>query len=289
MTKYTYRFIAFVIFLILYMTALATSALYGDRALRGVYYAAGLDQCPKTRFDGNTELSSQFYEDYVLSYVFRGVDNGFYVDVGANDPNVYSATKYFHDKGWRGMNLEPQVVYYNKFVEHRPGDININKAASNNNEPMVFYIPKNGEVFAGTDPKIETMHKKKLEVATITVDAITLTKAFNIYGIKEIDFIKIDVEGHEGKVLEGLDLSFFRPKVIVLESISPTNFFGYLKFEPIMFENGYKLGMSDDLNRYYYRKESPEFAEKFREIGKCVLMDKLLKGNFCQNEDYCPL
>lgn len=56
-----------------------------------------------------------------------------------------------------------------------------------------------------------------------------------------------------------------------------------------MLKNGYKFGMNDDLNRYYYRKESPEFAIKFREIGKCVLMDKLAKDNFCQNEDYCQL
>jgi FkbM family methyltransferase len=263
-------------------------ALYGERFMRGISYLKRLDQCPQTKFDGAEDrLFSQFYEDYILSYVFQGADKGFYVDVGAHHPHNGSATKYFHDKGWSGMNFEPQVEFYNQFLTYRPKDININKAVSSSNSTVILYIPDTIKGWAGIDPRIEQRAKSISATTKIEIQAITLTEAFKSHNISDIDFIKIDVEGHEDKVLEGLDFKTFRPKVFIIESSSPTNAFGYLNFEPIMLNNGYKLGMDDELNRYYYRQESPEFAAKFREIRRCVIMSKLLRDKFCQNEDYC--
>ena len=52
---------------------------------------------------------SQNYEDVVLSRVVAGPEPGFYVDVGATDPRRHSNTKTFYDRGWRGLNLEPNA------------------------------------------------------------------------------------------------------------------------------------------------------------------------------------
>ena len=131
--------VAFVITTCLLFIILGMSALYGERSISSMTYLAGLDQCPKTKFDGAEDrLFSQFYEDYILSHVFQGADKGFYVDVGAHRPHNGSATKYFHDKGWSGMNFEPQVEFYNKFLTYRPQDININKAVSSSNGTVIL-------------------------------------------------------------------------------------------------------------------------------------------------------
>ena len=90
----------------------------------------------------------------------------------------------------------------------------------------------------------------------------------------EIDFLKIDVEGFEGEVIAGLDLQKFRPKVMLLEYISHTKNKGYLDFEPKILDNGYIFAMDDGLNRYYYRKESPEFENKFKSIDRCVTLER---------------
>ena len=37
------------------------------------------------------------------------------------------------------------------------------------------------------------------------------------YSNKKIDFLCIDVEGHELEVMKGLDLNIYRPKVIIIE------------------------------------------------------------------------
>jgi len=48
-------------------------------------------KCPPSKFE-NGMYYSQVYEDYILAYVFKNVDSGFYIDIGANDPNVFNLT-----------------------------------------------------------------------------------------------------------------------------------------------------------------------------------------------------
>ena len=69
--------------------------------------------------------------------------------------------------------------------------------------------------------------------------------------------------------------------------VSPIDFHGYLTSEPILLANGYELGMSDELNRYYYAQEYPEFAKAFSKINKCVVSDKLKRDALCPNKSNC--
>jgi hypothetical protein len=71
---------------------------------------------------------AQNLEDVVLNRVFKSKPTGFYIDVGAHDPVEQSVTKYFHDLGWRGINIEPVRSSYWKFDKERPRDINLNLA-----------------------------------------------------------------------------------------------------------------------------------------------------------------
>ena len=49
---------------------------------------------------------------YILFYLLNDIQNGFYIDVGANDPNLYSVTKAFYQRGWYGINIEPLPEKY---------------------------------------------------------------------------------------------------------------------------------------------------------------------------------
>jgi hypothetical protein len=46
-------------------------------------------------------FSSEF-EYLILHQALLGIKNGFYVDVGANDPVEASVTKAFYENGWSG-------------------------------------------------------------------------------------------------------------------------------------------------------------------------------------------
>src|SRR5262245_14104351 len=68
---------------------------------------------------------AQNREDVLLRRLFRDVSEGFYVDVGANDPVELSLTKHFSDKGWRGVNVEPLPEAYQRLCDQRPRDVNL--------------------------------------------------------------------------------------------------------------------------------------------------------------------
>ena len=45
-------------------------------------------------------------------------------DVGTADPEEWSVTRAFYDRGWSGINLEPLDEYFAKLSETRTRDIN---------------------------------------------------------------------------------------------------------------------------------------------------------------------
>lgn len=177
-------------------------------------------QCPISRPMGNKEYFSQFYEDYVLAYVFQNTEKGLFVDVGVNDPIIHNATHYFHQKGWHGINIEPNKELFNQILKARPDDINVNKAATNYKGSAKFYIPGLGSGIASLNEKILQIRGGQND-RTINVETDNLNNILKEHSVTDIDFIKIDVEGAESKVIEGLDLKKYRPKILVLESESP--------------------------------------------------------------------
>jgi hypothetical protein len=50
---------------------------------------------------------AQNYEYVILWRAFRDLQRGFYVDVGAADPETLSVTQAFYERGWSGINMEP--------------------------------------------------------------------------------------------------------------------------------------------------------------------------------------
>lgn len=71
------------------------------------------------------ESYAQLLEDVVLYCALKDVDKGFYIDVGANDPTSHSVTKFFYDRGWHGINIEPLPDKCALLSEMRPRDINL--------------------------------------------------------------------------------------------------------------------------------------------------------------------
>jgi hypothetical protein len=76
---------------------------------------------------------------------------------------------------------------------------------------------------------------------------------------REIDFLKIDVEGAEADVLAGGEWRRFRPKVIIIEAISPgSGEPAWPEWEPFLLAQGYRFALFDTLNRLYVAQEHPE-------------------------------
>ena len=50
---------------------------------------------------------AQNFEDVILWRALKHVENGFYIDIGAQDPVIDSVSRGFYEKGWRGLHVEP--------------------------------------------------------------------------------------------------------------------------------------------------------------------------------------
>src|SRR5947208_10141555 len=82
---------------------------------------------------------AQNAEDVVLERVFADLEEGFYVDVGASAPVDDSVTFHFYDRGWRGVNVEPDPQDYEQLAALRPRDANLRAAVGSGVEPLAFY------------------------------------------------------------------------------------------------------------------------------------------------------
>ena len=161
---------------------------------------------------------AQHQEDVVLARVLRDVKSGFYVDVGANDPVIDSMTKHFSDKGWRGINIDPGLIF-SKIVEARPADRNFNVAASDRCGEAVFHEFPHASGLSSLHERSPDVDASFLaEKLTRTVPVRTLRDIFAEVDPPTIDFINIDVESHERQVLLGNDWSRWRPRVVAIEA-----------------------------------------------------------------------
>lgn len=227
-------------------------------------------------------------EDVWLNRIFKGKNDGFYIDVGAHDPEYLSVTKAFYDRGWSGINIEPIPDLYQAFVNARERDLNIQCACGNKDEMLELYLPTAGlQGVATLDAETALIVQEEGidNTEKITVRVETLSHICSKHASREIDFLSIDVEGFEKNVLLGMNFSQFRPIVIIIEAVKPwkviqdpiadAEFGTWQEWESILLDAGYLLGTFDGLNRYYVRKENQELLSKF------VIPISPLVDNYC--------
>ena len=198
---------------------------------------------------------AQFIEDWILYCALENIKNGFYVDVGANDPCFFSVTKAFYDMGWKGINIEPLKVEYDKLCLDRPKDINLNIGVGAENTSIEFYILGSDTTCdLETALRFGTVNSLKKEIIPVKRLSDVLDKHLANKD-KTIHFLKIDVEGFERSVLEGMDFNKFRPWIIVVEATLPgTGIPCHDKWEDILLTSNYELGIIYGINRYYVDK-----------------------------------
>ena len=165
---------------------------------------------------------AQNFEDVMLARAFPGGE-GFYVDIGANDPDIDSVTRAFYERGWRGINIEPLAANMRTLRAKRPRDTNLEIAVGEQDGAITFFEIGKWHGYSTTDAGVVEQHRKDgLEVIEHKVPVRKLSDVLDEHASNAaIDFLKIDVEGTELSVLRGIDLRRHRPKIILLESKMP--------------------------------------------------------------------
>lgn len=200
---------------------------------------------------------AQNCEDVMLWRALKDVGEGFWIDVGAADPREYSVTLAFSERGWRGINVEPEPAYAAALRAARPRDVNLEVAVgAAPGRARLQHLPGTG--LSTFDPTIADRHGRAgFERAdALDVEVRTLASICAEHAPADIHFLKIDVEGSEGAVLQGADFARFRPWIVVVEATAPSSPVRATEgFERHLFAADYRECWFDGLNTFYLAAE----------------------------------
>lgn len=225
-------------------------------------------------FDWFNIYYSQNQEDLILKSFFPNLTNGFYIDVGAHDPEYFSVTKLHYDSGWSGINIEPQKKYHSKLVKQRKRDINLNVAIGSRKTQKTFreYQDADGlstlsdsmkqDYFTNSSYKEVTKNYSEYQVQVLTLNEIFEEYCAN----KIVNFLKIDIEGFEKEALLGNDWNKNRPQVICIEANHEAQ-----EWHSILAEAKYDTFFHDGLNEYFVARETLPVLNKHFNYPETVL------------------
>ena len=157
-------------------------------------------------------------EDLAIIKFVENKINGFYVDVGAHHPIQRNNTHLLFKKGWEGINIDINEFSIDLFNYLRPLDLNLQTALSDKDGEIPFYSQKDFSQLNTTDKDIAKEHfqdnfRERIIKCTTIQNILDNSK----YKNKKIDFLNIDVEGAEMKVLSTLNFKNYDPRVICIE------------------------------------------------------------------------
>ena len=209
---------------------------------------------------------AQNFEDVMLWRALGAQSDGFYIDIGAWSPVIDSVTCAFYERGWRGINVEPNPPFFAEIEQARPRDVNLRVAVSDTPGRANMHFMNNPGL-STLDASIAQQHVNGgLSTDVQAVEVTTLTALWRDYvpDGQAVHFLKIDVEGTEAAVLRGNDWQRNRPWVLVVEATYPmSRVETYLEWEPIVLGAGYRFVYADGLNRYYIDPAHNELVHAF--------------------------
>jgi FkbM family methyltransferase len=157
-------------------------------------------------YQAENELKAEF---------FGASPTGFFIEVGANAPIEGSQSWQFEQAGWNGVLVEPQPDLAAALMAKRRVKVVAAACSSPQNagHAMTLYLLgphsslKPELAVTGVQPR-----------AAIKVPVRTLDDILEEAGAPcPIDFVSIDVEGHEVDVLSGFDIGRWQPRLILME------------------------------------------------------------------------
>jgi FkbM family methyltransferase len=198
-----------------------------------------------------------------LVWQFFGRRNeGFFLDIGANEPQKGSQTWMLEERGWRGILIEPQARLCERLRQARPRSqvFQVACGAPGASTEMPFFT---AESLGHSGLVKNLVDATTTYVGTEIVKVTTVNSVLEKTGNPKIDFMTMDVEGTQLDVLRGFNLQRHRPKLLLME-----DHLYDLKAHRYLVRAGYRLAKRTGLNNWYVPKESSfgpaSFGERFR-------------------------
>jgi FkbM family methyltransferase len=201
-------------------------------------------------------IFSHHVENELKEAFFGRSARGFFVDVGANHPQLASQTWHLEQLGWDGILIEPQPDLAGELRKVRRARVYAVACSSpaNAGKSLPLHVagsPHMTGIHASFDPNFAVPDMRRtgvIDVPVKTIDEILIDANAPI----PIDFVSIDVETHEIEVLEGFDLAKWRPRLMLIEDLALD-----LRLHRYVTSRGYKWVRRTGLNGWYVPMDSP--------------------------------
>ncbi|CAM8344509.1 fkbM_fam, methyltransferase, FkbM family [Candidatus Methylopumilus planktonicus] len=191
------------------------------------------------KFYGEKEVDKSIREIFFADYSYHGT----FLEVGAAGPEFLSMSKHYRENGWRVIAVEPNPDFCK--LHHQIGYEVLQYACGDHDEDNVefFVVDSQSADYLGGKISYESFSslgikepyrnlKKNISQRKIIVKLRRLDTILNTHtpNVEQIDILSVDVEGWELEVLDGLNISKYRPRVIIIENLfSENHYLSYLK------------------------------------------------------------
>lgn len=193
-------------------------------------------------------------ENALKESFFAGVTRGFFVEVGANDPELLSQTFHLEQRGWTGVLVEPQPELAARLAATRKAKVFAVACSSPANAGKTLTLHLAG-IHSSFDPNLNLATERP--IGAIEVPVRTLDDILAEAGAPTpIDLVSIDIEGHEIEALEGFDLARWAPRLLLIEDLAMD-----LRLHRYLTRRGYRWFRRTGLNNWYVPAASPARAD----------------------------
>lgn len=166
---------------------------------------------------------SHWGEDSIVEFIFSNVEHGRYLDIGCFHPALYSNSMRLYQRGWTGVNVDPNAFMIEQCRQLRPNDTNINKAVGARSGEIDYYSfhdwASSNTASLSFAEAISSGQNLAMPAAR-KVPLVTLKEIMDEHFPDAApDFVNIDVEALDVDVLRSGDWTRYRPKLVAIEDI----------------------------------------------------------------------
>ncbi len=176
---------------------------------------------------------SQSLQDLLLDrWVFRGLEGGYFVDIGAHDGITFSNSWFFEKKrNWQGVCVEPNPAVFRRLAASRSCRVLDCCVAHARGTVEFLKIAGYLEMFSGIANRHDDERKRSIaeELQThggsselIAVEARTFAEIAAECGFSEVTYLSIGTEGGEMDILKSIDFGRIRIHALTVDCNATT-------------------------------------------------------------------
>ena len=203
---------------------------------------------------------AQSGEDKYIIKLFDGNFKGKFLDIGCYHPTRHNNTYELYKKGWSGINIDLNPLTIELFDFMRPKDVNINIGISDKDaEKELYFIDELDTQNTIDKNQLEFLKKhhniNQDQIIVKKIQTKNLETILNEYQFYNIDFMNLDIEGHELQVLKTLDFKKIKIKYLCIEMIehNEESILNVKNMKDLLKENNFKLIKNFGFNHIYHR------------------------------------